>query len=284
METAMNAQPERSSLSSIFSRGGLSRAHVERLGGDLATAQSRGTTGGSPTDAVTDILRELRALGQPAAGQFFLNAWLEESGSYDVLPAVRVALAGAGELAGRDLASPRLVITHGLSGAGKTTLATTLAGSLDAVVVRQDTEIARMRRSNGGRSAVLPPGELASRLEALASCTLRAGWAVIVECCFLRCHHRRTFQMLAADHRVPFTILDCRAPLPLIMERLERRLAFGALFGGKDGDLGLVERKLREQLENLEPLDGKELRHAVHVDTGGKVDPERLAARIEKEP
>ena len=257
----MNALSETHSLFSNFSR-----AHVERLGAELA--------GGSPTE----IVRELRALGQPAAALFFLNAWLDESGSFDVLPAVRTAIDG------RRLGSPRLVITHGLSGSGKTTLATALAGSLDAIVVRQDTEAARIRRSNGGRpSEALPPGALASRLEALASCTLRAGWAVIVESCFLRRRHRHAFQALAADHRVPFTIVDCRAPLSLIMERLERRLAFGQLFGGTEGDLALVERKLQEQLENLEPLDGQEHRYAVQVDTDKEVDPEQLAARMQKE-
>jgi predicted kinase len=296
--------PESSSFYAIHLRGGLSRAHLERLGTELAMRQLRATpdsapasfanarregtapgcilrrvflhegqlflrlplaaSGGVPDasggvpDASGDawaevaaVMRELRLLGHATASLFFLNAWLEQSGAFRALPTLRAALDRSFGLEGRPLAAPRLVITHGLSGSGKTTLATAAAGLLDAVLVRQDAEIVRMRRSE----AVLRPGALAARLQDLAAEALGAGWAVVVESCFVERRQRQAFRALASGLHVPFTIVHCSVPPALAAQRLERRLAFGALFHGSDLDSCLVQQKLQEQLDALEPLD-----------------------------
>jgi predicted kinase len=172
-----------------------------------------------------------------------------------------------------------MMITHGLSGAGKTTLATALAGLIGAIVVRSDVELVRLKRDH----AVLPDdpalgrGMLIDRMEMLAAQVIDAGWPVIVESCFLDRAHRQRFRAKAAELGAPFSILECSVPLSAIRERLNKRRAFGSLFHGEDASADDVQERLQAQLDSMDPLDEDEQASSVTIDTGKPVDYQQLA-------
>ena len=302
--------PETSSLRAVLQNGRLSRAHVERFASELAAYHARSTTrmgywgnvglilqnvflhhgemilrslpaeskkpGALDEPLVSDVagvMLELEALGQSHLANFFLAAWLEPSGAFDALSTLRSYLARERPSA---VGRRSLMLTHGPSGAGKTTLATALAGWIGAVVVRNDVEIVRMKQSN----RELLPGALIDRLEMLTVQVIDAGWPVIVESCFLSRTNRRRFRAVAAELSVPFAILDCAAPIATIRERLHRRRAFGSLFHGDDAGADRVEMALRAQLDRQDELDDEERAVTLTVDSSMPVDHQLLAARL----
>jgi predicted kinase len=130
----------------------------------------------------------------------------------------------------------RLMITHGLSGSRKSSVALQLLCAAGAVRVRSDVERKRLygldppARSAAlgldiyGAQATLRTFE---RLRACARDALLAGYPVIVDAAFLRGAERRSFEALAAELRVPFTILDCRATPATLRRRVAERDAAG---------------------------------------------------------
>jgi len=264
---------------------------------------------------VASVVLELELLGQRTLGNFFLAAWLEQSGDFDALATLRSSIvreallfvdpyraapapaepagvvAGDSEV-GRALriagewskrARPgSMIITNGLSGAGKTTLATALAGSIGAIVVRNDVELIRLKRDHAARGEhpASGPGTLIDRIERLAAQAIAAGWPAIVESCFLDRASRQRFRAKAAELGAPFVVLECSAPLPLIRERLNKRRAFGSLFHGEDASADDLQQRLQAQLDSTAPLDAYERARTFTVDTGSPVDHRQLAQRI----
>jgi predicted kinase len=277
--------------------------------------QDRYVTDDSNKGALSDVasvVLELEMLGQSTLGNFFLAAWLEQSGDFDGLATLpshiareallfvdqQKARATPGEevdIGDQDsgvaralrIASERqkpirpgsMMITHGLSGAGKTTLATALAGLVGAIVVRNDVELIRLKRDHAVLSddPVSGRSTLIDRLEMLAAQALDAGWPVIVESCFLDRAHRQRFRAKAAELGAPFAVLDCSAPLSVIQERLNKRRAFGSLFHGEDASAEAVKERLQAQLDRLEPLDEDERSSSITINTGKPVDYQQLA-------
>jgi predicted kinase len=342
--------PETSSLLAAYRNGRLYRAHVERFAAELTMRhrcagepalgysgnvclilqnvflhegqmilhplrQGRNVTDNSNKSAWSDVasvMLELEMLGQSAFGNFFLAAWLEQSGDFDALGTLRSHIAreallfveqqkaapapneqvGIGDqdfeveralrIAGerqKPVRRGRMMITHGLSGAGKTTLATALAGWVGAIVIRSDVELARLKRDH----AFLPDDPasgrhtLIDRVEMLAVQAIDAGWPVIVESCFLDRTHRQRFRAKAAELGAPFSILECSAPLSAIRERLNKRRAFGSLFHGEDASADDVQERLQAQLDSIDPLDADEQASSITIDTGKRVDYQQLA-------
>ena len=100
-----------------------------------------------------------------------------------------------------------------------------------------------------------------ARLLEGAAIALRSGWPVIVDAAFLQRAERRSFAELAGDLGVPFTILDCHAPLPVLRERLRRRHAAGD--DPSEADEAVLDRLLGAD----EALDAAEVPVAIGIDT-----------------
>ena len=203
-------------------------------------------------DEISFLLADLGARGYPRHAQAFLGGYLTESGDYPactLLPlftahralvrakitALRVSSATAGpdlDTARRQYAAyvegarhstmpprPLLVLMCGLSGSGKTWLATRLAPELDAVHVRSDVE----RKRLAGRSALdhsaSPVGRglysnavshaVYQRLSECAADTLRGGYPTIVDATFGRAEDRAPFRELARRLGVKSVIVYC---------------------------------------------------------------------------
>lgn len=144
-------------------------------------------------------------------------------------------LALAERLAGLDRPArpPRLVLTCGLSGSGKSTVAAMLVEALEAVRLRSDVERKRLhglqaeeRPDAEGRSRLYSPAASRRTFDHLASqaqALLAAGLDVIVDAAFLSRRERDRFRRLAAVLGAPVTLVHCVAPPELMRQRLRAR-------------------------------------------------------------
>ena len=234
--------------------------------------------------------------GQPGLANGLLSDWLDASGDTtapDVLPffAVYRALVRAkvavirSTQAGADAVSslveargyaalalrtarppaPQLVITHGLSGSGKTWassrwLQTETSGR--AIRLRSDVERKRLHglratqaSGSGLNTGLYSPQAHTDTYAHLLERTgqlLRGGWSVLVDAAFLRRHEREAFAELAQAAGCPFHILATEAPLAVLRERITERQARGA--DASEATLAVLE----QQLGWLEPLGESE--------------------------
>ena len=267
-----------------------------------------------PLDDLAFLVMDLLAHGRRDLGFRLLNAYLEESGDYDGVPALRFFLvsralvraqvgalrsAGADENgAGNDAAlryltlasalafgrDPRLAITCGLPGSGKTFVSQSLAETVGAVRVRSDVERKRLFGLGAARSrrAIVSAGgiygaeatELTyARLLAVAGKSLEAGWPTIVDAAFLRRSERARFAALAASLAAPFAILHCHAEAALLRQRIEARRERSD--DASEADLDVLEHLTR--VAEL-PADA-ELAATIDCDAGTPLAPVELARR-----
>lgn len=186
-------------------------------------------------------------------------------------------------LASRYLEQPDtapLIITHGLSGSGKSWLSERLLATVGAVRVRSDVERRRLVRAGKLRGDTrYSPAAISRTYDELATharSILECGYPVVVDATFLKADYRARFVSLARELGVPLTILSLTAPLPVLEARVARRQV-----GARDASEATVD-VLRGQLQELEPLDEEELGYAIQVSGDADTDTERLARRILK--
>jgi aminoglycoside phosphotransferase family enzyme/predicted kinase len=171
-----------------------------------------------------------------------------------------------------------LVITHGLSGSGKTWLTERLLRVVGAIRVRSDVE--RQRLAGAGEihaDALYSPRAVSRTYEALADharIILECGYPAIVDATFLKRAYRQRFLSLARELDVPFVILSLHAPASVLEARVAERLAEAA-----DASEATVD-VLRGQRSDLEPLDDEEREAAVDVRGDAELDLEALAGRL----
>ncbi|HSC14574.1 MAG TPA: AAA family ATPase, partial [Gammaproteobacteria bacterium] len=193
-------------------------------------------------------------------------------------------LATAAELSARG--RPLLVITHGLSGSGKTTVTDELVSFLPAIRARSDLERKRLHgleplaRSGSALGAGLY-GAAESRktyaaLADIADGLLRNGQNALIDATFLRRSERLDFRQIAAANAARFAILDCAASPAELRRRVGERARKGR--DASEADMAVLEH----QLATVEPLDRAERRHAVTVDTERDIRYAKVAARLRK--
>lgn len=242
------------------------------------------------------LTMDLDARGAPTYARRVLNGWLEHSGDYAGLALLRfyqvyrcmvrakvnAIRAGQPDSAGAEreaaqarieeyialaesytrAAEPRLVITHGLSGSGKTWAARRLVEAHGFVQLRSDVERKRLhglaadaRTGAGLQDGIYTPAAsdaTYARLETLAAEVLAAGFPVAVDATFLERRRRTRFAELAARLQVPFHILDLTAPREVLEARIRGRHAAGG--DASEADLVVLAGQLRSQ----EPLEADE--------------------------
>jgi aminoglycoside phosphotransferase family enzyme/predicted kinase len=223
-------------------------------------------------DEIAFLLMDLEALRRPAHAHAFLTGYLAQSGDYEALRVLDLykahralvrakvtALAATGlpdavdnddrtttqcesyvdgACASLAVARPQLYLMSGVSGSGKTWLATRLAPRLRAVHLRSDDERQRPRvrvPPSGAHDAGVAVGRYApearaSVYEHLAQCAedaLRGGYPVIVDATFGRRQDRRRFHDLAASLGLTARVIHCQAEPGVLRARISGRLAQG---------------------------------------------------------
>lgn len=174
-----------------------------------------------------------------------------------------------------------LVITHGVSGSGKSHAALALPGPLPAVCLRSDVERKRLlgiapdanATALGGYTAELT-ARTYTRLIELAETAIAAGYVAVVDATFLRREQRGRFAALAARLGVPFVIIDCSAPVDVLRARVERRRGRS----GNVSDAGMAV--LDAQLASREPLTEREREAAVAAGGAEGLDVAAVLARV----
>jgi hypothetical protein len=123
----------------------------------------------------------------------------------------------------------RLILMCGISGTGKSTVASRLARKLDAVHIRSDAlrkHLAGIPINQRGRSEVYSDESTRrtySRLIELGAELARTGYPVILDAKFDRAEHRLTALHAARSNQLPFHILHLQAPIQQLRERLRKR-------------------------------------------------------------
>ena len=185
---------------------------------------------------------------------------------------VREEYLGYANLAERYTRSPRvaLIITHGLSGSGKTWLSQQLLENLGAIRLRSDVErkrlhgLASFARTGSAIDSGIYTAEAGrhtyARLAELAQAILGAGHPVIVDAAFLKRHQRDSLRVVADQMRVPFVVLDVQAPETVLRRRLHQRVQHER--DASEADLAVLDHQLTSQ----EPMTADEQRHVLVVD------------------
>ncbi len=241
----------------------------------------------------------------PRLAYRFLNAYLEATGDYAGLAVLRFYLVYRALVrakvacirvhqqglpgdeqrrAGRDyleylrlahslaLESKRaLIVMHGLSGSGKTTIAQYLLETYGAVRVRSDIERKRLlglearARTGSAPGAGTYAADLTARtyerLATLSRAVLAAGYPAIVDATFLARAQREAFAALARDMGLPFAIAACEAPEAVLRDRVASRER-----EARDASEAGVS-VLEYQLATCEPLSDAERRDCFTFDS-----------------
>ncbi len=249
-----------------------------------------------------DLLNHAR----PGLANALLSAWLDASGdvsaptvwaffaSYRAGVRAKVAAIRLGQLGGagaspeadaslaearrylalaHDIAhppAPRLLITHGLSGSGKTWASSRwLAAETSGRAIRLRSDVERKRlhglsalasSGSGLNTGLYSPqahGDTYASLLDRARLLLADGWTVLVDAAFLRTAERDGFAALAQGAGLPFHILACEAPVAVLRQRISERRARGV--DASEATLAVLE----QQLGWLEPLTPEERAHGL---------------------
>lgn len=249
------------------------------------------------TDTISDLafpVMDLLHHGRRALAYRLLNGYLEQSGDYGALAVLsfylsmralvraRVLLehawqqhaAGASmapaqaeaarllALAWRCLTRRRgpMVLMHGLSGSGKSTVAAQMSEAAAMIRVRSDVERKRLRQGMppaGGWYTDRESARTYNRLLAICRLGCMAGFPMIADAAFLSRDQRERFAEQARRLGVPFFIVSCAAPLEILRSRIETRAREG--HDPSDADIAVLERQLRTQ----QPLTAAECAHVV---------------------
>jgi aminoglycoside phosphotransferase family enzyme/predicted kinase len=232
------------------------------------------------------LLMDLEDRGKPAWANRLLNAWLSTSGDYDALPVLNFykvyrALVRAKVHALRlsqvqdettrteclqhcanylNLADtyiqarqPALLITHGLSGSGKSWGCRTLVEQWGYIQLRSDVE--RKRLAAIPDESIYTPAmntRTYDRLAELATLALQQGYAVVVDATFLDFAQRQRFQSLAQQLQVAFLILHFSGTPTQLQANITQRQQIGT--DASDADIAV----LQQQLTHYKPLQDNE--------------------------
>lgn len=148
--------------------------------------------------------------------------------------------------------TPFLLITHGVSGSGKSFFTRQLKETLGAIRIRSDVErkrlfgLAPLDSSDSGLNQGLYTQQASERtyqhLHHMAEQMLNAGYRVIVDATFLHLEQRQAFRALAARLNVPFILLACSADPKTLQERVTQRKAQGE--DAAEANSTVLERQL----------------------------------------
>ena len=258
-------------------------------------------------DIINDIAFLVMDLDDRGRNQFawaFLNAYLRHTGDYDGLKLLRFyqvyrAMVRAKVLCLRlqqpglstreqqaDLERletyltlakrythtqpPQLIITHGLSGSGKTTFINELAPHIGAICIHSDLERKRLHHlenSQSGSSAIqqgiystAANEKTYTHLGNLADHILAAGFNVIVDATFIKQSQRQKLQQLATTRQCPLIILDFQLSEERLHQRIKQRAKRGDSWSDAD------ETVLDYQLTCAEPLTAAEKNISIRID------------------
>ncbi|WP_404360059.1 AAA family ATPase [Methylotuvimicrobium sp. KM1] len=179
---------------------------------------------------------------------------------------------------------PMLLITHGFSGSGKSFFAEKLSEKLGTIHLRSDIERKRLYGFAPQESTNSETGSGIYNAEAgrityrhlidTAHAILNEGFSVIVDATFLKHAQRADFIVLAEKIDAPLLILDFKASLQTLIERIESRQQ------QRNDPSEATPSILQLQIGSDEPLTEPEQNMTIQIDTENESAFEDLFAAI----
>jgi aminoglycoside phosphotransferase family enzyme/predicted kinase len=161
-----------------------------------------------------------------------------------------------------------LIITHGYSGSGKSTMAAQLAEKIGALQLRSDIERKRLfgyraqEHSGSGLDSGLYTQEAGLKtylhLADCAKVVLEAGFSAIIDAAFLKARQRDLFRQLAAECSVQFFIVDFQASDEELSRRIRQRQ--------NDVSEATID-VLQHQLQSAQPMSSEEQKFVITINT-----------------
>lgn len=177
-----------------------------------------------------------------------------------------------------------LMITHGLSGSGKTTVSELLLEHLPAIRIRSDVERKRLYgyETEGKTHADVNTGiyskeatdKTYAHLATLAEGIIRSGFSVIADATFLKQAQREIFYALGKKLSAPYIIIDCQAPDLILRERISQRAQTEQ--DASEATTGILDRQLMSQ----DTLTSDESIHTLYIDTSLKLDNDKIMEEL----
>jgi len=264
-------------------------------------------------DVISEIaftVMDLEDRGRPDLAYRFLNGYLERTGDYAGLAVlryylvyratVRAKVAGIRYTQSEDEETKRdadeelqeylnlaesyikteppfILITHGVSGSGKSTVTQQFLETLPAIRLRSDVERKRLFPDEAPdeiRYASEATKQTYAALEKGARVAIEAGWTAIADATFLDRSQRDQFRRLASELGAKFLLLDITAPPNVLRDRVKQRAATGS--DVSDADLQVLEA----QLKAAGSLSPEEKDDCLTIDTTQPLDMEQLIQDI----
>lgn len=177
----------------------------------------------------------------------------------------------------RDL-KPILILTHGVSGSGKSYGSGLLLEGIEAIRLRSDVERKRLNEKTALKESELYTKEVTRKtyqqLADLGQIILQSGWNVIVDATTLKVWQRTLFRELAIQLQVPFVILMFTADEQSLKSRIAERQK-----ANTDPSDATVD-VLKQQLVAVEPLTETERSETVMISADQEWTTERLIQRL----
>ncbi len=263
-------------------------------------------------DSISDtafIMMDLEQRGLPAYAYRLINRYLEKTGDYQGVRLLtyylcyramvrakiaRLRLNQGGSTPGESKLNlikyqsylslaerytmpkkPGIVIMHGFSGSGKSTVASSLAEQLGAIRIRSDVERLRLYNDKPDiRYSEKATRKTFEQMKHVAEEVISSGYTAVVDARFESAWQRDVFSNLAKTLDVPILIVHCYAPENILSSRIEDRARL------KDDVSEATVEVLKQQFGTYEPLTDKEKAQTIEMDTTLLSGLHILAARI----
>lgn len=264
---------------------------------------------------VAFLIMDLDVHNQPELAQHFLNKYLELTGDYEgcrvlrfylvyrvmvrvKVDAIRAAQAGISQqecdeanaeivnylqlaLTYTKKTKPFIIVTHGMSASGKSTITQPLLEKLGAIRIRADVERKRLFniKPEHDSSANIQQGIYTKqatqktylKLLDLTESIIDAGLPVIVDATFSTIEQRTLFKKLASQEQVRFIILNFIASEETLKQRIRNRKE-----DVSDADITVLEN----QIKNWQPIIQDEEKYSISINTEEELDIEQLLSRL----
>jgi len=180
----------------------------------------------------------------------------------------------------------RLMVTHGFSACGKTTISRQLSERLGAVRIRSDVERKRLfglQAQENGQAAInqdiysTQAGQKTyDQLAELAEQVLAGGFSVFIDAACLKLEQRDRLQTLADANNIAYVILDITASKNTLRQRIEQR-SQNSTKDASDADLTVLEH----QFISAQKLTQKEEPYTIGIDTEKPLELDKVIQKIE---
>ena len=248
-------------------------------------------------DVISDLsflLMDLHYRQQPQIAFHLLNRYLENTGDFDgvqllayyqvyrAMIRTKVALLRCAQLeAGSDeyhmqqqsaehhialaerLAHQScsfLMITHGVSGSGKSWASRQVAEQYGAIRIRSDVESLRRNPQPDGRYSSEATKVVYDTLHRYGGALVQAGWSVILDAAYLRRGERVHARQVAESSACRYLILDMHCEVEELERRIRERIREGR--DPSEADVTILHR----QLATEEPLAADEGPFVLHLE------------------